>query len=59
MERVVRSLFPDNKIETNVRAAHGIVGTKGFMLEIDVYLPQYKLGFEYQAGEHNNLKFIF
>jgi hypothetical protein len=51
MERIVRSLFPDPTtiIETNVRAGHGIVGSKGVMLEIDVYLPQYKLGFEYQV----------
>ena len=48
-ERVVRSIFPNSKIETNVRAAHGIMGDKGHPLEIDVYLPEISLGFEYQV----------
>ena len=50
MERVIRSLFPaDVQIETNLRTGHGIVGDAGVALEIDVYLPDYKLGFEYQV----------
>jgi len=51
MERVIRSLFPAQvKIETNLRARHGIVGDAGVALEIDVYLPEYKLAFEYQVS---------
>ena len=51
MERIIRSVFPPGvKIESNARAVHGIVNATGFPLEIDVYLPQYKLGFEYQVS---------
>lgn len=49
MSRIIRSVFPDAKVEMNSRAVHGIVGTSGSPLEIDVFLPEYKLGFEYQV----------
>lgn len=39
----------DDKIETNLRAGHGLIGDSGAPLEIDIYLPDYKLGFEYQV----------
>lgn len=44
----MRSLFPENVIETNVRNL-GIVGFSGAQLEIDVFLPELALGFEYQV----------
>jgi hypothetical protein len=44
-----RCIFPTATIEMNKRSGHGIVGAKGAPLEIDVYLPDIKLGFEYQV----------
>lgn len=50
MTRILRTIFgPDVKMETNVRASLGLLGNAGFPLEIDVYLPEYKIGFEYQV----------
>lgn len=49
MSRVVRSLFPNEKLELNVRAGHGILNTSGRSLEVDVYISNLKLGFEYQV----------
>lgn len=51
LQRIVRSLFPDAAIELNVRGKHGIKSAKGVPLEIDVFLPAYKLGFEYQVSQ--------
>lgn len=48
--RVLRSIFPpDVKIEFNSRGGHGLIGAVGNSLEIDLFLPDYKLGFEYQV----------
>lgn len=47
MERVVRLLFPNVEIRTNVRATLRSQGDRKAPLEIDVYLPALKLGFEY------------
>jgi hypothetical protein len=52
MQRVIQSIFPNVKIESNVRSTHGIVGELGAPLEIDVYLPDIGLGFEYQDPHH-------
>lgn len=50
LRRIVRSAFPqDTQIESNARSSHGVLGEFGKPLEIDVYLPEYKLGFEYQV----------
>ena len=49
MERVVRGLFPNQEITTNVRATLRVQGDRKAPLEIDVYLPKLKLGFEYQV----------
>ena len=50
MTRILRSIFGSTvKIDTNVRASLGLLGSAGFPLEIDVYLPELKLGFEYQV----------
>ena len=54
MERVVRAIFPEAKIESNVRYGHGIIGESGAPLEIDVFLPLLRLGFEYQVCEIKN-----
>lgn len=51
MKRIVQTIFPSGKIEVNVRSAHGIIGDSGAPLEIDVYLPEYRLGFEYQVSQ--------
>lgn len=42
-------LVTGEKIETNVRAGHGMIGGKGRALEVDVFLPKLSLGFEYQV----------
>eukprot|EP00026_Physarum_polycephalum_P002177 Phypoly_transcript_02182.p1 GENE.Phypoly_transcript_02182~~Phypoly_transcript_02182.p1 ORF type:complete len:962 (+),score=179.47 Phypoly_transcript_02182:307-2886(+) len=52
MERIVRALFPDTEISTNVRAMLRVRGDHRASLEIDVYLPKLKLGFEYQDPHH-------
>lgn len=51
MSRVIRTIFNnDVTMEHNVRVGHGLIGKLGDPLEIDVYLPDYKLGFEYQVS---------
>eukprot|EP00026_Physarum_polycephalum_P003067 Phypoly_transcript_03076.p1 GENE.Phypoly_transcript_03076~~Phypoly_transcript_03076.p1 ORF type:complete len:846 (+),score=126.53 Phypoly_transcript_03076:232-2538(+) len=53
MARALRSVLPPGvKMEHNLRVGHGLVGVVGDPLEIDVYLPDYKLGFEYQDPHH-------
>lgn len=37
------------RIMSNARTAHGILGPSGIPLEIDVYLPDLNIGFEYQV----------
>lgn len=49
LQRIVRSLFPDLEIGTNVRGRHGMKGERGAPLEIDIFLPKLNLGFEYQV----------
>ena len=49
MQRMNQSIFQHMKIDSNVRSMHGIVGELGAPLEIDVYLPEIGLGFEYQV----------
>jgi hypothetical protein len=44
--RIVRSIFPSAFIEMNVRTE--LQGSRA-PLEIDVYIPELKLGFEYQV----------
>lgn len=41
--------FPRVTFQTNVRAGHGLKLEK-FPLEIDVYIPELKIGFEYQVS---------
>ena len=48
MERVVRSLFPTSRVERNNKEL-GLTSEVGNALEIDCYLPDLKLGFEYQV----------
>lgn len=48
MERVVKTMFPKEKIERNDKTL-GLVSELGNPLEIDCYLPEFKLGFEYQV----------
>jgi hypothetical protein len=48
MERVVRTIFPTHEIERNTKKA-GLVTEFGNPMEIDCFLPQINLGFEYQV----------
>lgn len=51
LERIVKTIFPENTIiEFNVRAQLELFNDSGFPLEVDIYLPQYKIGFEYQVN---------
>lgn len=62
MERIIRTVFPQAVIQANIRSESGIVAEGGkFFLEIDVYLPEFKLGFEYQVDHilHLLLKFAY
>jgi hypothetical protein len=60
MSRVLRSVFPHGvKMEHNLRLGHGLVGAVGDPLEIDVYLPEYKLGFEYQVISIRFIIFLY
>jgi hypothetical protein len=50
--RILRSLFPGERIEFNDRKSHGIVTKRpeaSKLMEIDLYLPALKLGFECQV----------
>jgi hypothetical protein len=49
MARIVRSIFPNKEIAVNLRAPLGITGEHGRPLEIDVFIPEISLGFEYQV----------
>ena len=49
LARMVRSLFPNNTITPNARRAPGILGPKGSLLEVDIFLEELRLGFEFQV----------
>ena len=49
MARIVRSIFPNKEVAMNLRAPLGIMGEHGKPLEIDVFVPELSLGFEYQV----------
>lgn len=49
LTRILRSLFPRAALACNARSAAALLGPAGYPLEIDVYLPELKLGFEYQV----------
>lgn len=51
MVRVLRTLFDSYQIKTNVRDL-GVIGDSGKALEVDAYLPEMKLAFEYQDPHH-------
>ena len=46
-QRVVRSIFPDNVIASNWRGITSSLYNRA--MEIDIYLPELGLGFEYQV----------
>lgn len=50
LRQVVASLFPQHAISFNVRKATNIVSpSTGNLLEIDIWIPSLKIGFEYQV----------
>ena len=57
LARIVRSIFgPKENIEVNAKRGHSIVGIDGKRkLEIDIFLPSQKLGFEYQVEKKRML----
>lgn len=48
MERVVRSTFPGMRVERNARDL-GLVSELGNKMEVDCYIPELKLGFEFNV----------
>eukprot|EP00026_Physarum_polycephalum_P003700 Phypoly_transcript_03714.p1 GENE.Phypoly_transcript_03714~~Phypoly_transcript_03714.p1 ORF type:complete len:765 (+),score=114.78 Phypoly_transcript_03714:31-2325(+) len=52
--RIIQTIFGQYgvKIDMNVRSGHGMKANSGLPLEIDIYLPALKLGFEYQDAYH-------
>jgi hypothetical protein len=46
---MVQSLFPLTSIISNARKATGLLGPKGKLLEVDIFLEDLKLGFEFQV----------
>ena len=51
LQRILRSLFGDDLlIRSNVRDQFGGGPRKGPSLEIDIFLPTLRLGFEYQVA---------
>jgi hypothetical protein len=49
LERMVKSLFPTCIVSSNARKIIGIRSPKGNFLEIDVFLADHCLGFEFQV----------
>lgn len=49
MARILRSIFPNKEVVINLRAPLDIRGEHGKPLEIDVFIPELSLGFEYQV----------
>ncbi len=52
MKKIIRSIYPDKEINNNIR-------TELNGLEIDCYIPELKLGFEYNGEQHYNHIEIF
>jgi hypothetical protein len=61
LARMITTLFPPpTLIQFNARnTTHGFRGHSGRLLEIDVFLPDLKLGFEYQVCTANLFHFNF
>ena len=47
--RILMTIFPETRIESNIRAEVALIGDRGAYLELDIYMPDLKLGFEYQV----------
>ena len=54
----VKKLFPDAAVIEEYRE-EGITGKTGAPLELDVFVPQLKLAFEYQGRQHFEDTMIF
>ena len=52
MKKIIQSIFPDKELKNNNR-------TELNGLEIDCYIPELKLGFEYNGEQHYNHVEIF
>ena len=53
LQRMIRSLFPEPTIiMSNVRSLPIVGSSTNVNLEVDIFLPDYMLGFEYQVPHH-------
>ena len=49
---IIRNYFPDEQIHLHYRKLPWLIGPKGWPLELDLYLPNKNLAFEFQGIHH-------